>query len=82
MATIIGSEEGCECGCVCLCSGLVVWYVLLIKPGLENATFFIANKKTGWTRDEKMCQFFQSDSPSLAVFGASLVLSTIVLTGN
>ena len=51
----------------------VVWYVLLIKPGLEKQHVYIANKKTGLNAQSKFTSVPPSNPTSPADFGASLV---------
>ena len=53
-----------------------------IKLGLGKSTYELLTKRKGRTRDQNLCQLSLSKTPEPAGFGASLVLSTILLPRN
>ena len=63
-----------------------MWLFLLDPHGSIDGTWKIARnfslKKSGWTIDGNLYQFLVSKPPALTGFGATLVLSTIVLPRN
>ena len=61
---------------------LFVYFLLDPRAFTSNKQVGLENKRAKSMRDGKIYQFFQSKPPILAGFGASLVLSTIVLPGN
>ena len=57
-------------------------YLLVTKAGLEKCACILLTKRQGQTRDQNLYQFPPSNFMSPAGFGASLVLSNVLLSRN